>query len=108
MAFVEITEVGEDVWDARGETLQGFGPELEIAILWPLDMVEAREIARAHPTNVSKVGGQVFDEAPLLRVREPLAFDEGERDMVPVQQFDHVVLQPTVVAKLDAEAYVSR
>ena len=108
VAFVEVAKVGVDARDAFREALDGFGPGEKAVVLRALDGVEARQVARAHPAYVNEVGGRALGQMPVVFGRNPLAFDERQRDVVLGEKVEDVFCEPVAAAKLYAEMDVAR
>src|ERR1043165_1834629 len=108
MAFVKVAEVGEDARNAFTNAFDHLAPPAQIFILLTLRYVEARQVARAHPANVDKICGRMLGQMPDLFRRDPLTFDERQRNIVLAQKIYHRLLYPIRAAKLQAEAYVAR
>src|SRR5438105_6240153 len=102
VTLVEVAEVGEDPGHALAQTLDGGGPLVEVRVARARDLVEAREVARAHPADVGKV--RRLDErrgcAPDALARGPRPLDERERDVrVARERREQVLLEPERVAQ---------
>src|SRR5205085_6951099 len=108
MPFVVIAEIGIDRRDARTQPRDRFAPQRKILVARSLLHVEAREIARAHPTHVSELRRSRRDHLPQRAPREPLTFDERDRDVVLRQQLGDLVCRPTTMPKFDGEAQIIR